>query len=440
MIVLVPVDEDGEDGAPLELNQAYIHVGRGSHNDLILDEEDQAASYEHALITVLGGRAFVVCEPTANPTYIEGADISLAPEDERQLQPGNIISFGKGRSIFRVQRIGDADEAHGPSHQKVRVHLHAIRGNQGSERGDEVPPLPQGARAEGDDRGVCPITLQVCKGDQMVREQTFNQPLIRIGRMRSSHLLLDDESVSRMHAVVEITPEGEVLLMDLDSGSGTAVNGKRVKKAILKSGDQLDFGKARVIVSVPARLERRRAPAPPPVPSHEELGPTHTQVLSPGDLEPLDGPRLVVRRSGVQQSELVLTKPHTTIGRLPENDIQLDDGTVSGKHAMLVAEAGVFLVIDQHSTNGTYVNGEKCTGESLRDGDVIQIGRYELDFVAPRPARAAKAPGTEVLSPEAARALFAKIGGRRGKKSVIQVMAHGASEGQPLHAVCWLAL
>ena len=433
MIVLVPVDEDGEDGAPLQFNQAYIHVGRGSHNDLILDEEDLAASYEHALITVLEGRAFVVCEPTANPTYIEGADISLAPEDERQLQPGNIISFGKGRSIFRVQRIGDADEAHGPSHQKVRVHLHAIRGNHSSERGDDIPPLPQGARDEGDDRGICPITLQVFKGDQMVREQTFNQPLIRIGRMRSSHLLLDDESVSRMHAVVEITPEGEVLLMDLDSGSGTAVNGKRVKKAILKSGDQLDFGKARVIVSygkaaasaaatrpapgVPERRERRRATAPPPVPHDAELAPSHTQVLSPGDLEPIDGPRLIVHRSGVQQDELVLTKPHTTIGRLPENDIQLDDGTVSGKHAMLVAEAGVFLVIDQHSTNGTYVNGEKCAGESLRDGDVIQIGRYELVFVAPRPARAQKAPGTEVLSPEAARALFAKIGGRRGKKS-----------------------
>jgi len=75
------------------------------------------------------------------------------------------------------------------------------------------------------------------------------------------------------------------------------------------------------------------------------------------------------------------------------------------------------LVVDQHSTNGTYVNGERCAGESLQDGDVVQIGRYELVFVAPRPALAEKPPGTEILSPEAARAMFAKVGGRRRGKN-----------------------
>jgi pSer/pThr/pTyr-binding forkhead associated (FHA) protein len=433
MIVLVPVDDDGEDGAPLQFNQLHIHVGRGPHNDLILDEEDQAASYEHALISVLEGRAVVICEPTAKATYIDGADISSAPEEERQLQPGDIISFGKGRSIFRVRRIGDSDETHEPSHQKVRVHLHAIRGYQGPERLIDILPPPQGTQDECHGRGVYPITVRVFKGDQMVREEIFSQPLIRIGRMRSSHLLLDDETVSRMHAVVEVTGEEEILLIDLDSSSGTAINGKRVKKAILKSGDQLDFGKARVIMSfgavasnaaatapaqgVSEELRRHRTISPPPTPHDAKFGPSSTQVLSPGDLEAFDGPRLIVRRSGVEQDEFLLTKPQTTIGRLPENDIQLDDGAVSGHHAMLVAEAGIFLVVDQRSTNGTYVNGERCGGESLRDGDVIRIGRYDLVFVAPRAAPAQKPAGTEILSPEAARAMFAKVGGRRGRRS-----------------------
>ncbi len=424
MIVLVPVDDEGDDGAPLEFSQAYIHVGRGAHNDLILDEEDQAASYEHALITVLQGRAFVVCEPTANPTFIDGADVTLAPEEERQLQPGDIISFGKGRSIFRVCRIGDTDEPHEASHQKVRVHLRAIRGKPSSERLIKISPPGGGPPDPGHDEALRSVTFQIFKADQMVREETFNQPLIRIGRMKSSHLLLDDKSVSRMHAVVEVTGE-EVLLIDLDSGSGTAVNGARVKKAVLKSGDQLNFGDARVVVSygqaaspaptVPEAAPRRPTASPPPVPRAADLGPSPTQVLSPGDLQPSDGPRLVVRRNGVEQDEFVLTKPHTTIGRLPQNDIQLDDGAVSGKHAMLVAEAGLFLIVDQRSTNGTYLNGERCAGEALKDGDVIQIGRYELVFVAPSPARAGHPPKTEVLSPEAARAMFAKVGGRRGR-------------------------
>jgi pSer/pThr/pTyr-binding forkhead associated (FHA) protein len=112
----------------------------------------------------------------------------------------------------------------------------------------------------------------------------------------------------------------------------------------------------------------------------------------------------------------VLTKPCTTIGRLRQNDIRLDDASVSGKHAMVVAEDGVFVVIDQRSTNGTYLNGKKCVGESLRNGDVIQIGHFELVFQAPDPLLSVKPPGTQVLSPEAANALFVKLGGHRGSK------------------------
>jgi pSer/pThr/pTyr-binding forkhead associated (FHA) protein len=416
MIILVPVDDNGEDGAPLEFKIPSIRVGRGPHNDLILDEADQAASYEHGMITVLGDRAFVICELTANPTFIDGADVSFASEEERMLKPGDIISFGKGRSMFRVRRIGDLAEPQGAAHQKGRAHLHATR-PAGRHGGGAPPPL--GPRDQGQDRGVYPIVFQVFKGERMVREESFHQPLIRIGRMKSSHLLLDDESVSRTHAVVEVTGEAEVLLMDLDSSSGTAVAGQRVKKAVLNSGDQVEFGKARVIVCfgkmASAQAVSGKAPvrgASPPPPHDAQFGPSHTEVLTADQLEVFATPRIVVRRGGVEQAEIALTKACTTIGRLPNNDIHLDDGAVSGKHAMLVAEAGVFLIIDQHSTNGTYLNGEKCEGESLRDGDVIQIGRYDLVFVAPGSGAATNPPGTEILSPEAARAMFARVGGR----------------------------
>jgi pSer/pThr/pTyr-binding forkhead associated (FHA) protein len=435
MIVLVPIDDDGEDGAPIRFNQPYIHVGHGPHNDLILDEEDQTTSYEHALITVIQGRAIVVCDPTAKPTYIDGADIGAAPDEERQLKPGDIISFGKGKSIFRVEQVGETEGDPEPARRQVRVRMHTSNRKQGVGRPVLGPGTGQGARDGRHDRAVGSISFQVYQGDEMVREEVFDQPLIRIGRMRSSHLLLDDESVSRTHAVIEVTGEHEVLLMDLDSSSGTAVNGTRVKKAILKSGDQLEFGKARVLVSygeavagalattpaqvVPERREGRRASAPPPpLPTSSDDGlaaPNLTQVLSQDELQPYDGPRLVLRRDGEDLDEFVLTKPQTTIGRLRENDIQLDDGAVSGKHALLVAEKGLFLVVDQNSTNGTYLNGEKCAGDKLQDGDIIQIGRYELVFHAPRPVLALRPPGTEILSPEAARAMFAKVGGRRGR-------------------------
>jgi pSer/pThr/pTyr-binding forkhead associated (FHA) protein len=421
MIVLVPIDEHGDEGAPIQFSQPYIHVGHGEHNNLILDEEDQATSYEHALITIVQDRAVVLCEATAKPTYIDGVDISFAPEDERQLRPGDILSFGKGRSIFRVEAIGEASGPIDGAPEQFRVPAHASEGSSGAK---QRPPVPTRLRDQGKSRPARPVSFQVYSGDQMVREESFRQPIIRIGRMKSSHLLLVDKSVSRTHAVIEVTGENEVLLMDLDSSAGTTVNGARVKKALLKSGDQVSFGDVRVVVrySQPAQVapeKRGRRPgasSPAGVDDIEidvDFPANSTRVLSEGDWEALDGPRLIVRRSSGEQDEVALAKPQTTIGRLATNDIELDDAAVSSNHAVLVAEAGVFLIVDQKSTNGTYLNGERCTRGVLKDGDVIQIGRYELVFVASG-SGGGQRPGTEILSPEAARALFAKPGGRRG--------------------------
>jgi pSer/pThr/pTyr-binding forkhead associated (FHA) protein len=436
MLVLIPIDGDGEDGAPREFTQSQIHVGRGAHNDLVLEADDPTASYEHALVTVHGEQAFVICELTANPTYIDGADISTAPEEERQLKPGDIVSFGKGKSIFRVHRVGEAVEKLAFAREKSRVAALAAR--DAMRLREQAPSAPPPVPGEARGPSIYPLSFRVFKGDQMVRAESFSQPIIRVGRMRSSHLLLDDKSVSRTHAAIEVTAAGEVLLMDLDSSSGTAVNGVRTKKAILRSGDQISFGDARVLINfrevdeitatpVLVELERERssrhssrpssAPrsAPPSVPPRRKKSGVHAVPPQLRDKSAAVGvARVLVRRGDLVQGTYDLTNPQTTIGRLPDNDIQLDDAAVSGKHAIVVAEGGVYLVIDQHSTNGTYLNGERCKGEPLQNGDVIQIGRFELVFAAPRPAPSRKAPKTEVLSPEAAQAMFAKLGGRRG--------------------------
>jgi TonB family protein len=113
-----------------------------------------------------------------------------------------------------------------------------------------------------------PIRFQVYKGDQLVRDETLNEPVIKVGKLASSHLRLDDETVSRMHAVVEITGPGEIQLIDLGSTRGTMVNGERINKAILKSGDQILFGDARVVVSFGAgATDAEATPSPVAAPS-----------------------------------------------------------------------------------------------------------------------------------------------------------------------------
>ncbi|MDD9971569.1 MAG: FHA domain-containing protein, partial [Myxococcales bacterium] len=80
-----------------------------------------------------------------------------------------------------------------------------------------------------------PITFHIFHGDQVVRSETLEQDVIKIGKLESSHLRIDDEGVSRMHSVVEVSGPGEVYIIDLGSASGTIVNGQKVNKTKLES-------------------------------------------------------------------------------------------------------------------------------------------------------------------------------------------------------------
>ena len=65
-------------------------------------------------------------------------------------------------------------------------------------------------------------------------------------------------------------------------------------------------------------------------------------------------------------------------GRNPEAGIFLDDVTVSRHHAQFSIEDGRLVVRDLGSTNGTYVNGERCDEAVLGPGDQVFIGRFRL--------------------------------------------------------------
>src|SRR6478752_5653502 len=107
-----------------------------------------------------------------------------------------------------------------------------------------------------------PIKFEIYKGDQLVREEVLAQSPIKIGKLASSDLRLDDETVSRMHGVIEATGPGDVHVVDLGSTRGTTVNGERVTKARLQSGDEVMFGDCRVIVTFGDAMSAQATPAP----------------------------------------------------------------------------------------------------------------------------------------------------------------------------------
>jgi hypothetical protein len=124
----------------------------------------------------------------------------------------------------------------------------------------------------------------------------------------------------------------------------------------------------------------------------KEEGAEATQSFTPDEVadenslleEPVtDGPALVVRSGGGRAGEHFIPQgERTTVGRSPDCDIFLDDVTVSRKHAVLVQQNGEFLIEDQGSLNGTFVNRRRIESATrLQSGDEVQIGKYRLSFI-----------------------------------------------------------
>lgn len=111
-------------------------------------------------------------------------------------------------------------------------------------------------------------------------------------------------------------------------------------------------------------------------------------------------PSLVFLLDGSVVKEVELVKPRTTLGRRPNNDIVIDNLTVSGEHAALHLQDQTVEVQDLGSTNGTFVNGQPIERQMLRDGDQVIIGKYEVRFADARQrfARAADVPPPAVVS------------------------------------------
>jgi hypothetical protein len=116
-----------------------------------------------------------------------------------------------------------------------------------------------------------------------------------------------------------------------------------------------------------------------------------TQALTPEELadlehEPmvgLDGPALVVRQGGGRAGESFRPSgDRTRIGRSPECEIFLDDVTVSRNHAVLIRRDDGYVVEDQGSLNGTFVNRRRIDTTVLSSGDELQIGKYRMTFIA----------------------------------------------------------
>ena len=191
----------------------------------------------------------------------------------------------------------------------------------------------------------------------LVRDDGSRVPVseeLSIGRHKTD-LVLDDDRVSRRHAVVRAV-DGGLEIEDLHSANGTSVNGVAISgPKRLRKGDVIQIGGVRLAADLAA-------------------APRNVTVLATNP----NGPHLLVTNGPLAKRRFVIGDG-LIIGR-QDSDLLLDDPQVSRRHAVVRAVDGELEVEDLGSANGTFVNGARVDiPHRLSAGDQIAIGPIMLE-------------------------------------------------------------
>ncbi len=128
------------------------------------------------------------------------------------------------------------------------------------------------------------------------------------------------------------------------------------------------------------RLDERTITLAKVDPLQDAPGPSDDVQVDLGGIA--EGTALLVIRGGEDEGHhFVIGSGSTRIGRGSENDIELDDITVSRHHCEINETEGVHVVSDKGSLNGTYVNQRRVDVAELSQGDELQIGKFRLVYL-----------------------------------------------------------
>ncbi len=226
------------------------------------------------------------------------------------------------------------------------------------------------------------------------REYAVAGTSLVFGREAGCDVVVTGKDVSRRHAEIASTPQG-YMLVDT-STNGTQVNGERVQgQRLLARADVIAIGEetfrfyADTMAAappppppappVPAPAPPVPAPPPPAVPQlqHTVMGPS-----TPARPSAATNFASFLARSGPLKGQRFAVKtPVVNIGRADYNDIVIADASVSTAHAKLQRREGVWVLVDLDSTNGTFVDGERVTGEApIPPGATVRFGDVTLVF------------------------------------------------------------
>jgi pSer/pThr/pTyr-binding forkhead associated (FHA) protein len=225
-----------------------------------------------------------------------------------------------------------------------------------------------------------PPTLIVKLKERPLKTYPFSGKQMTIGRNAQNDIVIDNLSVSRQHAVISSTKEG-FFITDLASKNGTILNGKPIKEAKLKSGDNILLGKYVLVFEIP---QGERVPI-------DELDQTviipnyHDREKKKEDREfhidyPIaneHNPRLLKKET---EEIYPLDENSFVIGKGDSCDARVSGLFASKRIAEIRRDGNEYVLQRIGRTGKVRVNGEKMDEKILEENDTIEIGSEEFVF------------------------------------------------------------
>lgn len=135
------------------------------------------------------------------------------------------------------------------------------------------------------------LTFGLYQNDALVRRETVSQDIVKVGKDAKSHLRVEDELASRMHAVIEVAAPDDITLIDLGNEPGTMVNGARVNKCKIAVGDQIQIGGTKLVLekAEPLAVAAAAAAAPSAPPAAAAAAPFGAAAVAAPAANPFGG-------------------------------------------------------------------------------------------------------------------------------------------------------
>jgi pSer/pThr/pTyr-binding forkhead associated (FHA) protein len=297
------------------LRTGLVSIGSDPSNQLVVRAE--GVSDFHAEISVEGDRIFIADLLSSQGTYVNGQKVGTRAE----------------LAAWDVVRLGAAElELNDPA--VARPTLWA---------------------------------LEIIHPDGHRERMDLNE-VTTIGRDAGCGITLASDLLSRRHA--EVRPVRDYLeITDLGSANGTFLNGRRITSTLAYVNDELQIDPYRFLVRGPDGAG--------------DAG-DRTIIKSTAFADEEDATELIDTNAATayleEQSSLLSNgqiplKNPLSIGRLPTNDLVIDDRSVSKQHARVGFENGQWVIEDCNSSNGIKLNGAPVQRAILNPNDEIQFGR-----------------------------------------------------------------